>query len=124
MDTHLAENTDSVTPSTENGHEDSPVLDDLLSDNSFYGSENVGLLFHGDSLNQNADGPVAGATAGQQGEIHADLVLTMGDESLDGLFAEGPLSSGVSGDAHQYGESVSGGFVASLTDMSLLIASA
>lgn len=117
LDTHLAENTDSVTLSTENGHEDSPVLDDLLSDNSFYGSENVGLLFHGDSLNQNADGPVAGATAGQQGEIHADLVLTLGDESLDGLFAEGSLSSGVSGDAHQYGESASGGFVASLTDM-------
>lgn len=117
LDTHLAENTDSVTLSTENGHEDSPVLDDLLSDNSFYGSENVGLLFHGDSLNQNADGPVAGATAGQQGEIHADLVLTLGDESLDGLFAEGSLSSGASGDAHQYGESVSGGFVASLTDM-------
>lgn len=117
LDTHLAENTDSVTLSTENGHEDSPVLDDLLSDNSFYGSENVGLLFHGDSLNQNADGPVAGATAGQQGEIHANLVLTLGDESLDGLFAEGSLSSGVSGDAHQYGESVSGGFVASLTDM-------
>ena len=117
LDTHLAENTDSVTLSTENGHEDSPVLDDLLSDNSFYGSENVGLLFHGDSLNQNADGPVAGATAGQQGEIHADLVLTLGDESLDGLFAEGSLSSGASGDAHQYGESASGGFVASLTDM-------
>ena len=117
LDTHMAENTDSVTSSTESGHEDSPVLDDLLSDHSFYGSENVGLLFHGDSLNQLDGGPASDVTTNHSGEVHADIVLSQGDVSLDSLFGERSMSSDEYGSMHQDGDSATNMAGMSLADM-------
>ncbi|WP_298996601.1 hypothetical protein [uncultured Desulfovibrio sp.] len=117
LDTHMAENTDSVMSSTESGHEDSPVLDDLLSEHSFYGSENVGLLFNGESLNQLDGGPASDVTSNHSGEVHADIVLSQGDVSLDSLFGEVSMSSDEYGSMHQDGDSATNMAGMSLTDM-------
>ena len=117
LDTHMAENTDSVTSSTGNGHEDSPVLDDLLSDNSFYGSENVGLLFHGDSLNQLDGGPASDVTTNHSGEVHADIVLSQGDVSLDSFFGEMSMSRDEYGSMQLDGDGAANMAGMSLADM-------
>ena len=121
LDAHLPENADSGTPPSDSGHEISPVLDDMLSDTSFYGSENVGLLFHGDSLNQLDGVSSSDVTTSHPGEVHADIVLSQGDVSLDSLFGGMDTSSDEYGSMHQDGDGAANMTGMSLTDMHTVV---